>query len=328
MLSLSLLRSEKSDKQVYSCAISGNGLIAGGNSDGTTTLVRTDRVQSLSNHKYPVSALCFKDTDLISASTDHNIVIYDTVADKVKEKLIIHKGPVRCICVSEDGSLLISGSSDQTIAITNILSTPDVERYLRITESDSGMLSGVCISTDNSLIVVTATSGTIFLYDTTSPKPVQCHYDAHQMGVNGCDLTTRDERNLLCTVGADYLVKLWHVDDYNLTADKVLSGHTGQVLCCKFHLLNNTEHVLFTGSYDKTVIIWSVESGDKLHQSICHSSFIYSISVYEDKLVTCSSDKTVKVWNVCCGRVKTINVLPTSSPEILSDWTSKQISTN
>ena len=65
----------------------------------------------------------------------------------------------------------------------------------------SGMLSGVCISTDNSLIVVTATSGTIFLYDTTSPKPVQCHYDAHQMGVNGCDLTTRDERNLLCTVG-------------------------------------------------------------------------------------------------------------------------------
>ena len=63
------------------------------------------------------------------------------------------------------------------------------------------MLSGVCISTDNSLIVVTATSGTIFLYDTTSPKPVQCHYDAHQMGVNGCDLTTREERNLLCTVG-------------------------------------------------------------------------------------------------------------------------------
>ena len=30
MLSLSLLRSEKSEKQVYSCAISSNGLIAGG----------------------------------------------------------------------------------------------------------------------------------------------------------------------------------------------------------------------------------------------------------------------------------------------------------
>ena len=51
---------------------------------------------------------------------------------------MIHKGPVRCLCVSVDGSLLISGSSDQTIAITNILSTPDVDRYLRITESDSG----------------------------------------------------------------------------------------------------------------------------------------------------------------------------------------------
>ena len=65
----------------------------------------------------------------------------------------------------------------------------------------SGMLSGVCISYDNSLVVATATSGTIFLYDTTSPKPVHSHYDAHQMGVNGCDITLEGERNLLCTVG-------------------------------------------------------------------------------------------------------------------------------
>ena len=60
---------------------------------------------------------------------------------------MIHKGPVRCLCVSEDGSLLISGSSDQTIAITNILSIPDVDRYLRITESDSGNFSRMFLQT-------------------------------------------------------------------------------------------------------------------------------------------------------------------------------------
>jgi WD40 repeat protein len=64
-----------------------------------------------------------------------------SISDKVKEKLMIHKGPVRCLCVSKDGSLLISGSSDQTIAITNVLSTPDVDRYLKITESDSGKMN-------------------------------------------------------------------------------------------------------------------------------------------------------------------------------------------
>lgn len=325
MLSLSLLQSEKSEKQVYSCAISTNGLVAAGHSDGTTTLLRPDRVQVLTTHKYPVTALCFTDNHLIIASTDHDIVLYDVGADKVKEKLMIHKGPVRCLCVSKDSSLLISGSSDQTICITNILSNPEVDRYLKLTESDSGMLSGVCISYDNSLVVATATSGTIFLYDTTSPKPVHSHYDAHQMGVNGCDITLEGERNLLCTVGADYLVKLWYVDNYVLTSHKTLTGHTGQVLCCKFHLLGDSELVLFTGSYDKTVVIWNVETGDKIHQSICHSSFIYSISLFEDKLVTCSSDKTVKLWNVCSGKVRSINVVPTASQEKLTDWSSEQV---
>ena len=64
----------------------------------------------------------------------------DIISDKVKEKLMIHKGPVRCLCVSKDSSLLISGSSDQTICITNILSNPEVDRYLKLTESDSGKI--------------------------------------------------------------------------------------------------------------------------------------------------------------------------------------------
>ena len=64
-----------------------------------------------------------------------------------------------------------------------------------------GMLSGVCISYDNSVIVATATSGSIFLYDPTTPKPLGTHYDAHDMGANACDITLHDDRNLLATVG-------------------------------------------------------------------------------------------------------------------------------
>ena len=68
--------------------------------------------------------------------------------------------------------------------------------------------------------------------------------------MNKCDYLTHviivNTNNVLS--GADYLVKLWYVDNYVLTSHKTLTGHTGQVLCCKFHLLGDSELVLFTGN--------------------------------------------------------------------------------
>ena len=34
------------------------------------------------------------------------------------------------------------------------------------------------------------------------------------------------------------------------------------------------------GSVDNTVIVWDLESGDKLLQSVCHSSFVYGIALH------------------------------------------------
>lgn len=50
------------------------------------------------------------------------------------------------------------------------------------------MLSGVCLTADNALLVASATSGTVFLYDMMRARALDCVYDAHEMGANGCDV--------------------------------------------------------------------------------------------------------------------------------------------
>ena len=69
-----------------------------------------------------------------------------------------------------------------------------------------GMLSGVCMSDGNSYVISTTTSGSIYLHEVNTVKPKFCVYDAHEMGVNGCDIITFNEQHLLCTVGMCTLI--------------------------------------------------------------------------------------------------------------------------
>ena len=87
---------------------------------------------------------------------------------------------------------------------------------------------------------------------------------------------------------------------------RTLSGHTDGVMCLQFaetlapHGLPCP--ILITGSYDRTVRVWNLETGTELRCLHGHTRAIRALQFDAAKLVTGSMDHTIRVWNWREGR--------------------------
>lgn len=80
---------------------------------------------------------------------------------------------------------------------------------------------------------------------------------------------------------------------------KTLKGHTDGVMCLQFSetLQHPAFPVLITGSYDRTVRVWNMETGTELHCLKGHTRAVKALQFDEVKLITGSMDSTLKVWD-------------------------------
>jgi hypothetical protein len=82
-----------------------------------------------------------------------------------------------------------------------------------------------------------------------------------------------------------------------------LSGHANRVWSVAFALDGKT---LASASWDQTVKLWDVASGQAKQTLSGHTGYVYSVAFASDgkTLASASSDQTVKLWDVASGQVK------------------------
>ncbi|CDK24888.1 unnamed protein product [Kuraishia capsulata CBS 1993] len=78
---------------------------------------------------------------------------------------------------------------------------------------------------------------------------------------------------------------------------KEFQGHEDGVTCIQFD-----DQFLMTGSYDKTVKIWNVNTGELLRTLEGHNGGIKALVFDDQKLITGGLDSTIKVWNHHTGQ--------------------------
>lgn len=88
----------------------------------------------------------------------------------------------------------------------------------------------------------------------------------------------------------------WRNNKYNL---RVLTGHTDGVMCVQFCDASN---IMMTGSYDKSICIWNLETGELIRKLTGHTRCVRALQFDEAKLVTASMDQTLKIWNWQTGK--------------------------
>ncbi|KAK5111725.1 hypothetical protein LTR85_011770 [Meristemomyces frigidus] len=90
---------------------------------------------------------------------------------------------------------------------------------------------------------------------------------------------------------------------YGRCSTKVFRGHSNGVMCLQFD-----ENVLITGSYDCTVKVWDIHTGQEIRTLTGHTSGIRCLQFDDTKLMTGSLDNTLRLWNWRTGQcLRTFN---------------------
>jgi F-box and WD-40 domain protein MET30 len=79
---------------------------------------------------------------------------------------------------------------------------------------------------------------------------------------------------------------------YGRCSTRVFKGHTNGVMALQFF-----DNILATGSYDSTVKIWDMETGEEIRTLIGHTSGVRCLQFDDTKLISGSLDGTLRIWN-------------------------------
>lgn len=90
------------------------------------------------------------------------------------------------------------------------------------------------------------------------------------------------------------LEKNWRKGIYKISH---FNSHTDGVTCLQFN-----RKYLMTGSYDATIKIWRVDTGECLRTLTGHTKGVKSLVFDSQKLITGGLDSTIKVWNYHTGQ--------------------------
>ena len=79
---------------------------------------------------------------------------------------------------------------------------------------------------------------------------------------------------------------------YGRCSTKIFKGHSNSVMCLQFD-----DNILATGSYDATIKIWDIDTGEEIRTLRGHDSGIRCLQFDDTKLISGSMDWSLKVWN-------------------------------
>lgn len=175
----------------------------------------------------------------------------------------------------------------------DITPIPDEVRALAINPPE--MLDGEASSSRGTKRSIDATS-------IASPELVKRHCSTSSqegglVGVEGNDAYFAPRKRPWKDVYKDRF-KVGTAWKYGRCSTKVFKGHTNGVMCLQFD-----DNVLITGSYDTTVKVWDINTGEELRTLTGHTSGIRALQFNDQKLVTGSLDSTVKLWNWRTGQL-------------------------
>ncbi|KAH9900959.1 WD40 repeat-like protein [Cubamyces lactineus] len=238
-----------------------------------------------------VTCLIFSHGRIISASDDHSIHVYSPVTGTLIRSLDGHDGGVWALAATKN--TLVSGSTDRTV---------------RIWDLETGRCTHVFgghTSTVRCLAIV---------------KPEWIDYE------NEHGIIVREKwpkRPLIVTGSRDHSLRVWTLprpgdEEYRCYGadDTEIDPSEEDVEDNPYHKLHLEGHdhavralaargrTLVSGSYDCTVRIWDIITGDCKWVLVGHTQKVYSVVLDINRNLACSGsmDGTVRVWNLSTGQ--------------------------
>ncbi|KAF2860637.1 WD40 repeat-like protein [Piedraia hortae CBS 480.64] len=231
------------------------------------------------HHRNVVTCLLFDENRILTGSDDTKINVYDTKTGALRNRLEGHEGGVWAL--QYEGNTLVSGSTDRSVRVWDINSG----RCLQVFQGHT--------STVRCLVIL---------------KPVCIGFEA-----DGTRIMMPKEP-LIITGSRDSTLRVWKLprpgdrqihqagplanDRDNPYFVRTLSGHHNSVRAIAAH-----GDTLVSGSYDCTVRVWKISTGELSHRLHGHAQKVYSVVLDHERnrCFSGSMDNTVKGWDLRTG---------------------------
>lgn len=234
------------------------------------------------HQRHVVTCLQFDADKILTGSDDARINVYDTKTGALRNILNGHEGGVWAL--QYEGNVLVSGSTDRTVRVWDIekgecthvfqghTSTVRCLQILMPT-SVSKTPDGRAIMMPKEPLIITGSRDSQ-LRVWKLPKPGDPTY--FQLGPAPDD-----------SVECPYFVR-------------ALVGHHHSVRAIAAHA-----DILVSGSYDCSVRVWKISTGETVHRLNGHAQKVYSVvlDVQRNRCISGSMDNYVKVWSLDTGAV-------------------------
>uniref|UniRef100_A0A2I3T3Q9 Apoptotic peptidase activating factor 1 n=1 Tax=Pan troglodytes TaxID=9598 RepID=A0A2I3T3Q9_PANTR len=239
-----------------------------------------------------------------------------------------HLSWVHGVMFSPDGSSFLTSSDDQTIRLwetkkvcknSAVMLKQEVDvvfqenevmvlavdhiRRLQLINGRTGQIdylteaqvSCCCLSPHLQYIAFGDENGAIEILELVNNRIFQSRFQ-HRKTVWHIQFTA-DEKTLISS-SDDSEIQVWN---WQLDKCIFLRGHQETVK--DFRLLKNSR--LLSWSFDGTVKVWNIITGNKEKDFVCHQGTVLSCDISHDatKFSSTSADKTAKIWNVSNGEL-------------------------
>ena len=243
--------------------------------------IQPQHIAFKAHQRHVVTCLQFDSDKIITGSDDTSINVYDTKTGALRAKLEGHDGGVWAL--QYEGSVLVSGSTDRSVRVWDIESG-------KCTQVFQGHTSTVrCLQILMPTVCGTTSDGR----DLVMPK-----------------------QPLIVTGSRDSTLRVWRLpqsgSSYGLQANqsveeseshyfvRALNGHHHSVRAIAAHA-----DTLVSGSYDFTVRVWKISTGETVHRLQGHTQKVYSVvlDTKRNRCISGSMDNVIKVWSLDTGSV-------------------------
>ncbi len=241
---------------------------------------------------------------VISASADHTLKVWDLESGTVLRTLTGHSAEVRGVAVTSDGKRAVSASRDRTLKVWDL----ETDTVLRTLTGHTDNINAVAVTSDGRYAVSAAGSGgyperrgTLKVWDLESGTELHTLYGHSE---NVWDVAVTPGGRYAVSASWDFTLKVWNLE----TGREVhtLRGHSSPV---------NAVAVTSDGRYavsaagsglgDKgsNLKVWDIESGTDLRTLEGHFGRVVGVAVTSDgrQAVSTSWDETLRVWDLKTG---------------------------
>ncbi|CAD8195753.1 unnamed protein product [Paramecium octaurelia] len=206
-------------------------------------------------------------------------------------KLEGHESSVNSVSISPDGTILASGSADNSIRMWDI-KTGQLKAKLVGHENAVNQIS---FSPDGTILASVSGDRTIRLWDVKTGL-LKAQLDGHSNAV--LTVCFSPDNTILASGSADHSVRLWDITTRLVKARLV--GHSNSVC------FSPDGTILASGSGDNSIRLWDVKTKEQKAQLNGHRDYVRSVCYSPDgkMLASCSADNSIRLWDVKTGQQK------------------------